>query len=134
MNTGTIIAIGFFTFAVVLIVIALAWVLLNKRKEHRHLKAGELRDHVREETLQVRQREALAEQTAAQANAAQAEAEVKAAEASSLQQQAAAHRGDVASDRDRLDKPVGTRGQDGSGHAESRGGKVRRTQVIPDSH
>jgi FtsP/CotA-like multicopper oxidase with cupredoxin domain len=104
MSTGAIIAIGFFAFATVLIVIALAWGLFNKRKEHRHVEAGKIRDHAREETLQVRQREALAEQTAAQAHAAQAEAEVKAAEATALEQQAAAHRGDVASDRDRLDK------------------------------
>jgi hypothetical protein len=104
MNTGTIIAIGFFSFAIVLILIALAWVWRNKRKEHRHPEVGKIRDRTREETLQVRQREALAEQTAAQAHAAQTEAQVKAAEASRLQQHAAAHRDGVASDRDRLEK------------------------------
>jgi uncharacterized protein HemX len=104
MSTGTIIAIAFFAVAVVFTVVALAWVLLNKRKEHRHVKANKIRDHAREETLQVRQREALAEETAAKARAAQAEADVKAAQASGLQQRAAAHRSDVASSRERLDK------------------------------
>ena len=104
MSTGIIIAIAFLAVAGGTILVALAWVLLNKRKEHRHVEAGKIRDHARQETLQVGQREALAEETAAKARAAQAEAEVKAAQASGLQQRAAAHRSDVASSRHRLNE------------------------------
>ena len=56
-----------------------------------------------EETLQVDRREALAEETAAKARAVQADAEVKAAHLG-LQQQAAAHRSEAGTSRDRLNE------------------------------
>ena len=77
----------------------------NKRNQHRHVEAGKNpRGQAREETLQVRQREALADETAAKARAAQAEADVKAAQASGLQQQAAAHRSEAVTSRDELNQ------------------------------
>ena len=103
MTTSTIILIVVAVAAIVLIA-ALVWVARNKRNQHRHVEAGKIRDQAREETLQVRQREALADETAARARAAQAEADVKSAQASGLQQQAAAHRGEAATSRDELNE------------------------------
>lgn len=94
MTTGMITAIALFAVAVIAIVILFAWVMLNKRKHHRHVEADKIRERAREETLQVNRREALAEETAAKARAVQADAEVKAAQPG-LQQQAAAHRSEA---------------------------------------
>jgi uncharacterized protein HemX len=104
MSTGTIVAIAFLALAAVAIVIALGWVLVSKRMQHRHVKADEIREQAKGEALQVKQREALAEETAAKARAAQADADVKAAQASGLEQQAAAHRNEAKTSRDQLDK------------------------------
>ncbi|BBY41084.1 hypothetical protein MMAN_52180 [Mycobacterium mantenii] len=103
MTTSTIILIVVAVVAIVLIA-ALVWVARNKRNQHRHIEAGKIRDQAREESLHVRQREALADETAARARAAQAEADVKSAQASGLQQQAAAHRGEAATSRDELNQ------------------------------
>lgn len=105
MSTGMIISIAFFAVAALVIVIALGWVLANKRTQRRrHVKAEKIRDDAKNETLHVKQREALAEETAAKARAAQADADVKAAQASALEQQAEAHRNEAKTSRDRLDK------------------------------
>lgn len=104
MSTGMIIPIVFFAVAIILVLIALGWVLVNKRTRHRHVNAEKMRDQARGETLQVNRREALAEETAAKARAAQADSDVKAAQASGLEQQAAAHRSEAKTSRDRLDQ------------------------------
>ena len=58
----------------------------------------------RTEARQVKQREALADETAAKSRAAQAEADVKTAQASGLQQQAAGHRSEAVTARDELNQ------------------------------
>ena len=82
----------------------LAWLAQRTRKHQRHNEAENIRGEAAKETLRVRQREALADETAAKARAAQAEADVKAAQASGLQQQAAAHRSEAAISRDHLNE------------------------------
>jgi regulatory protein YycI of two-component signal transduction system YycFG len=95
MSTGMIIPIVFFAVAIILILVALGWVLVNKRTHHRHVNAEKMRDQAKEEALQVNRREALAEESAAKARAAQADSDVKAAQASGLEEQAAAHRSEA---------------------------------------
>jgi uncharacterized protein HemX len=102
MSTSMIITIAFFAVAIILILVALGWVFVNKRTQHRHVEADEIRDQAKEETLQVNRREALADETAAKARAAQAEADVKAAQASGLRHEADSHRSGVATSRDQL--------------------------------
>ena len=102
MSTGMIIVIAFFAVAAIAILVTLGWVLVNKRTQHRHAKANEIREQAKEETLRINRREALAEETAAKARAAQAEADVKAAQASGLQHEADSHRSAVATSRDQL--------------------------------
>jgi len=102
MSTSMIITIAFFAVAAILILVALGWVFVNNRTQHRHAKAEEIRDQAKEETLRINRREALAEETAAKARAAQAEADVKAAQASGLQHEADSHRSGVATSRDQL--------------------------------
>jgi hypothetical protein len=103
MATSTIILIIVVAIVVVGLIAAIGWVARNKRNQHRHVVAGRIRDAVAEESLQVGQQEALADETAAKARAAQAESDVKAAQAGGLQQQAAAHRRDASASRDHLD-------------------------------
>jgi FtsZ-interacting cell division protein ZipA len=104
MATSTIVLIVVAVVAVILLIAALAWLARSKRNEHRHVEAEKIRDTAKEETLHVRQQEALADETAAKARAAQAEADVKAAQASGLQQQAAVHRGEAVTSRDQLNE------------------------------
>jgi regulatory protein YycI of two-component signal transduction system YycFG len=104
MSTSMTISIGFFAVAAIVVLIALGWVLVNKRKQHRHAKANEIRERAKDEALQVDRRDALAEETAAKARAAQADADVKAAQASVLEQQAAAHRSEAKTSRAQLDE------------------------------
>jgi len=65
--------------------------------DSRHLAACHLEEH-------VKQREAMADETAAKARAAQAEADVKAAQASGLRQQAAVHLGEATTSRGQLNE------------------------------
>jgi cytoskeletal protein RodZ len=106
MATSTIVLIVVVVVAVtaLLLIAGLAWLARSKRNQHRHVEAGKIRDTAKEETLHVRQQEALADETAAKARAAQAEADVKAAQASGLQQQAAVHRNEAATSRDQLNE------------------------------
>jgi uncharacterized protein HemX len=104
MSTSMIIPIAFFAVAIILILVALGWVVVNKRQRRRQVEAEKIRDQAKEETLQVNRREALADETAAKARAAQAEADVKAAQACGLQHKADSHRSGVATSRDRLDE------------------------------
>ena len=96
MSTIMIVMIAFFALAATVILVALGWVLVNKRTQHRRVKADEIRDQAKEETLRINRREALAEETAAKARAAQAQADVKAAQASGLLDEADSHRRGVA--------------------------------------
>jgi hypothetical protein len=104
MTTSSIVLIVVLAVAALLLIAALAWLARNKRNQHRHVEAGKIREAAKDETLQVKQREALADETAAKARAAQAEADVKAAQASGLQQQAAVHRTEAATSRDELNQ------------------------------
>jgi FtsZ-interacting cell division protein ZipA len=104
MTTSTIVLIVVVAVAAILLIAGLAWVARTKRSQHRHVEADKIRDAAKEETLHVRQQEALADETVAKARAAQAEADVKAAQASGLQQQAAEHRGEAATSRDQLNE------------------------------
>ena len=106
MTTSSIVLIVVAAVAALLIIAALAWVARNKRNQHRHVEADKIREQAKEETLQVRQQEALADETAAKARSAQAEADVKAAQASGLQQKAAVHRNEAATSRDQLNEQL----------------------------
>ncbi|MCV7227290.1 hypothetical protein [Mycolicibacterium komossense] len=103
MATSTLILIAIIAIAAVVLIALIAWVGRNKRNQHRHVVADKIRDAVREESPEVGQQEALADETAARARAAQAEADVKAAQAAGLQQQAAIHRNEASTSRDHLD-------------------------------
>jgi hypothetical protein len=104
MSTTTIAVIVVAAIGVLLLAAVLLWLAQRTRKHQRHNKAENIRGAAAEETLRVRQREALADETAAKARAAQAEADVKAAQATGLQQQAAAHRSEAATSRDQLNE------------------------------
>lgn len=117
MATSTIIAIVFAAVGAVLLLIALAFVMRNKRTGRRRVEAGDIRDRAAEQSHEVGQREALAEETAAKARVAQAVADAQTAHASGLQHEAAAHRSDAATARDELNQ------------------EYRRADTIdPDSH
>jgi len=104
MSTTTIAVIVVAAVGLLLLAAALVWLAQRTRKHQRHNEAENIRGEAAEETLRVKQREALADETAAKARAAQAEADVKAAQATGLQQQAAAHRSEAATSRDHLNK------------------------------
>ena len=106
MTTSTIVLIVVVAIAAIVLIATIAWVARNKRNQHRHVEADKIRESAKEETLQVKQREALADETAAKSRAAQAEADVKAAQASGLQQQAAARRSEAATSRDQLNEQL----------------------------
>ncbi|MDT5125710.1 MAG: hypothetical protein QOG79_5501 [Mycobacterium sp.] len=100
MATSTIIAVVLVAVAAVLILTALGFVLVHKRTDRRRVEAGDIRHRAAEQSHEVGQREALAEETAAKARIAQAEADAKTAHASGLQHQAQARRSDAATARD----------------------------------
>jgi hypothetical protein len=104
MSTTTIAVIVVAAVGLLLLAAALVWLAQRTRKHQRHNEAENIRGEAAEETLRVKQREALADETAAKARAAQAEADVKAAQATGLQQQAAAHRSEAATSRDHLNE------------------------------
>ena len=106
MTTTSIVLIVVVAVVAILLIATIAWVARNKRNQHRHVEADKIRDQAKDETLQVKQREALADETAAKSRAAQAEADVKAAQASGLQQQAAAHRSEAAASREQLNEQL----------------------------
>ena len=104
MTTNTIVLIVVVAVAAILLIAALAWVARNKRTQHRRVEAGDIRDKAVEQSHEVGQREALADETAAKARAAQAEAEAKAAHATGLQHQAEVRRSDAATARDEVNQ------------------------------
>jgi hypothetical protein len=104
MATSTTILIIVAAVAGILLIAGLTWVARNKRNQQRHVEADKIREDATQKTLQVKQHEALADETAAKARAAQAESDVKAAQASGLEQQAAVHRGEAVTSRDHLNE------------------------------
>jgi hypothetical protein len=104
MTTISIVLIVLIAIAALVLIAAIAVLARNKRNQHRHVAADKIREAAKDETLHVKQREALADETAARARAAQAEADIKAAQADGLQQQAAAHRSEAATSRDHLNE------------------------------
>ena len=104
MTTSTIVLIVVVAVAAILLIAAIAWVARNKRNQHRHVEAGNIRDKAAEQSHEVGQREALADETAAKARVAQAEADAKAAQAAGLQHQAQARRSDAATARDEVNQ------------------------------
>ena len=76
----------------------------KKRTEHRRVQAGDIREKAVEQSHEVGQREALADETAAKARAAKAEAEAMAAHSAGLQHQAQARRTDAATSRSELNR------------------------------
>jgi hypothetical protein len=112
--------IAFFAVAAVLLFVALGVVLRHRRTAHRRVQAGDIRDRAAEQSHTVGQREALAEETAAQARVAQAEGDAKTAHAAGLKHQAQALRSDAATARDDVKKGFRTRRHDRSGLANPR--------------
>ena len=104
MTTSAIVLIVVIAVAAILAIAAIAWVARKKRTEHRRVEAGDIRDKATDESHKVGQREALADETAANARVAQAEADAKAAHAAGLQHQAQVRRSDAASARDEVDQ------------------------------
>ncbi len=104
MTTSSIVWIVVIVVAAVLLVAAIAWLARKTRTEHRRAQAGGIREKAVEQSHEVGQREALADETAAKARAAQAEAEAMAAHAAGLQHQAQARRADAATSRSEVDR------------------------------
>ena len=104
MTTSSIVWIVVVVVAAVLLVAAITWVARNKRTEHRRGQAGDIREKAVEQSHEVGQREALADETAAKARAAQAEAEAMTAHAAGLQHQAQARRTDAATSRGEVNR------------------------------
>jgi cytoskeletal protein RodZ len=104
MTTSTIVWIVVVVVAAALLVAAIAWVARKKRTEHRRVQAGDIREKAVEQSHEVGQREALADETAAKARAAQAEAEAMAAHSKGLQHQAQTRRTDAATSRSELNR------------------------------
>jgi hypothetical protein len=100
MTTSTIILIVVIAVAALVLIAAIAMVARNKRTQHRRVEAADIRDKATDETHEVGQREALADETAAKARAAQAEADAQAAHAAGLQHQAHLRRSDANTARD----------------------------------
>ena len=104
MTTSNIVLIVVVAIAAILLIATIAWVARTKRNQHRRVEADQIREDAKEETRQVKQREALADETAAKGRAAQAEADIKTAQAAGLQQQAAGHRSEAVTARDELNQ------------------------------
>ncbi|MGA8254717.1 MAG: hypothetical protein ACLP3C_16955 [Mycobacterium sp.] len=104
MTTSTIVWIVVVVVAAVLLAAAIAWAARKKRTEHRRVQAGDIRDKAVEQSHEVGQREALADETAAKARAAQAEAEAMAAHSAGLQHQAQARHTEAATSRGEVNR------------------------------
>ena len=104
MTTSSIVFIVLIAVIALLLIATIAWVARNKRTQHRRVEAGDIRDKAADESHKVGQREALADETAANARVAQAEADAKTAHATGLQHQAQVHRSDAAAARDEVNQ------------------------------
>jgi hypothetical protein len=96
MAITTIIGIALLAFAAVLLFVVLGAALRQRCTAHRRVQAGDIRDRTAEQSHTVNDRDALAEQTAAQARLAHAEGDAKTAHAAGPKHQAQACRSDVA--------------------------------------
>ena len=67
MTTSSIVFIVLIAVIALLLIATIAWVARNKRTQHRRVEAGDIRDKAADESHKVGQREALADETAAQA-------------------------------------------------------------------
>ena len=70
MTTSSIVLIVVVAIAAILLIAAITWAARKKRNQHRHVEADKIREAAKEETLQVKQREALADETAAKSRCA----------------------------------------------------------------
>ena len=104
MATSTIVWIVVAVIAAVVVIGALAWLARNQRDRRRITKSDEIREQVRQDSVDVERREALARETAARARAAEAEAEAKAAEAERLKGNADRHLSHATEARSELDE------------------------------
>jgi uncharacterized protein HemX len=149
MATNTIIVVALVAVAAVLILSVVGFVVARKRTDRRRVQAGVIRDRAFEQSHEVGQREALAEETAALARVAQAEAEAKTAHAAGLQHQAQVRRSGAATARDDVneeyrrantmdpDSHAGdTPGEDTPDHETRRGTPVdtQRPRAMPRSN
>jgi hypothetical protein len=100
MTTSSIIWIVVIAVVALLCIAAIAWVVRNKRTQHRRVEAGDIRDKATDESHKVGQSEAFADETDAKARVAEAEADAKTAHAKGLQHQAQVRRSDAATARD----------------------------------
>jgi FtsZ-interacting cell division protein ZipA len=110
--------------AVLLVLAIVAFMGRSRRKKQLHGKAERIREEVEQDHVQVKRREALADETAAKARAAQAEAEAKAAEARRLADRADVHRDAVSTSREELDQR--------RAHADSIDPRVKATDQPED--
>ncbi|MET0899467.1 MAG: hypothetical protein ABWY45_16285 [Mycobacterium sp.] len=110
---------------VLLVLAALVFAGRSRRNKQLHTKAELIREEVEQDAVQVKRREALAEETAAKARAAQAEAEAKAAEAARLAQRADVHRDAVSTSREDLDER--------RAHADSIDPRVKSSHAADDN-
>jgi hypothetical protein len=92
-------------FIALIVVIAVAAMLARTQRERSRIaKSDEIREQVRQDSVEVERREALARETAARARAAEAEAEAKAAEAQRLKSHADKHFGHATDARSDLEE------------------------------
>jgi hypothetical protein len=103
MNSSTVVWIVV-AVAAVIVLAALVFAARNRRNQHRHVQAEQMREELTEHTQKVDKRQALADETAAKARAAEAEAEAKAAEAARLKGQAASHHDAVTASREDIEE------------------------------
>lgn len=103
MNSTTVVWIVV-AVAAVIVLAALVFAARNKRNQHRHVQAEQMREELTTHVQKVDKRQALADETAAKARAAEAEAEAKAAEAARLKGQAASHHDAVAASREDIEE------------------------------
>ncbi|MFI6430942.1 hypothetical protein [Rhodococcus oryzae] len=89
--------------AIVLLVAVAVWFARNARARHQRAEAQDIRERATEQSHEVGQEEALADETAARARMAEAEADAKRAEAERLQERARARATDAAKSREELD-------------------------------
>jgi FtsZ-interacting cell division protein ZipA len=102
--TSTIVWIVVIVIAAALLVATIAWVARKTRTGHRRVQAGDIREKAVEQSHEVGQREALADETSAKARAAQAQADAMAAHSAGLQHQAQARRADAATSRSEVNR------------------------------
>ncbi len=120
MATSTIVWIVVAVIALLAVIAVAAVVVRKQRERSRIAKSDEIREQVRQDSVDVERREALARETAARARAAEAEAEAKAAEAQRLKSHADKHFSHVTEARNDLEER--------SSHADALDPRVKDTE------